>query len=94
MFSAGGNSGSLLPGGYGAECLMGVEKMAMSSENVIRGLAGLRLLSLESRRADQMAKLIEGRRRRGSVYARDPSRGQLGRVVLRRKPFRRKNLMS
>jgi len=31
----------------------------MSSENVNRGLAGLRVLSLESRRADQMAKLIE-----------------------------------
>ncbi len=31
----------------------------MSSENASRGLAGLRLLSLESRRADQMAKLIE-----------------------------------
>jgi len=31
----------------------------MSSENVSRGLAGLRLLSLESRRAYQMAKLIE-----------------------------------
>ena len=31
----------------------------MSPENVNRGLAGLRLLSLESRRADQMARLIE-----------------------------------
>jgi uroporphyrinogen-III synthase len=31
----------------------------MSSENVNLGLAGLRLLSLESRHADQMAKLIE-----------------------------------
>ena len=31
----------------------------MSTENVNRGLAGLRLLSLESRRADQMARLIE-----------------------------------
>jgi hypothetical protein len=31
----------------------------MSSENVNRGLAGLRLLSLESRRADQMARFIE-----------------------------------
>jgi uroporphyrinogen-III synthase len=31
----------------------------MSSENVGRGLVGLRLLSLESRRAEQMAKLIE-----------------------------------
>src|SRR3989442_12500858 len=38
---------------------MGVERIAMSSENVNRGLAGLRVLSLESRRADQMAKLIE-----------------------------------
>ena len=31
----------------------------MSPENVNPGLAGLRLLSLESRRADQMARLIE-----------------------------------
>jgi uroporphyrinogen-III synthase len=31
----------------------------MSPENVNRGLAGLRLLSLDSRRADQMARLIE-----------------------------------
>jgi uroporphyrinogen-III synthase len=38
---------------------MGTERIAMSSENVNPGLAGLRLLSLESRRADQMAKLIE-----------------------------------
>jgi uroporphyrinogen-III synthase len=38
---------------------MGMERIAMSSENVGRGLGGLRLLSLESRRADQMAKLIE-----------------------------------
>jgi uroporphyrinogen-III synthase len=39
--------------------VMGMERIAMSSENVNRGLAGLRLLSLESRRANQMAKLIE-----------------------------------
>jgi uroporphyrinogen-III synthase len=32
----------------------------MSSENTSRGFAGLRVISLESRRADQMAKLIEG----------------------------------
>lgn len=39
--------------------LFAMGKIAMSSENVNPGLAGLRLLSLESRRADQMAKLIE-----------------------------------
>src|SRR2546425_4898666 len=38
---------------------MGKGRIAMSPENVNRGLAGLRLLSLESRRADQMARLIE-----------------------------------
>ena len=39
----------------------------MSTENVNRGLAGLRLLSLESRRADQMARLIENHGGRGLV---------------------------
>ena len=33
----------------------------MSPENVKRGLAGLRLLSLESRRADQMAIALDMR---------------------------------
>src|SRR5437899_1532298 len=38
---------------------MGKGRIAMSTENVNRGLAGLRLRSMESRRADQMARLIE-----------------------------------
>ena len=61
-----------------------------------RGLTGLRVLSLESRRADEMAKLIEsrGHRRCGSIDARDPSPGPIRPLCPSPKTFSQESLMS